>query len=227
MRPAQQLELSTRGLDQRRARFDPVAGVAVERSTDAAQVGTVNVPAHHAVVTLLARMSGRHALVLLDVAQARRDTELDALGQRPVGLTEAAAQIVDAVADTHRELVERIPEAREPRRAAHRAVELVAVQDQQPLAARRTVHPLAVHFEMSLQHPGEHPEALVVVARDVDAARAGARSVRTTCVCSADQNMRRLRLSASTMSPTSTMLSASTPLRNSLSSRARAWRYPR
>src|SRR5579864_3141092 len=172
MRPAQQLELSTRVLDQRRARFHPVAAVAVERPADAAQVGTVNVAAHHAVVTLLTSMSSRHSLVLLDVAQARRNAQLDALSERPVAFAERAPQVIDPVTEAHRELIKCVPEAREPRRAAHRAVELVAMQYQQPLAARRTVHPLPVHFEMSLQHPGEHSEALVVVSRDVDEARA-------------------------------------------------------
>src|SRR6516225_9138886 len=58
-------------------------------------------------------------------------------------------------------------------------------------------------------------------------ARCRASNVRTTCVCALLQNARCARLSASMMSPTSTMHSASTPCRNSLSSRARACRNPR
>src|ERR1700730_11010282 len=58
-------------------------------------------------------------------------------------------------------------------------------------------------------------------------ARCRASSVRTTWVCSAVQKARRARLSASTMSPTSTMRSASTPCRNSFSSRTRACLNPR
>src|ERR1700736_5305620 len=58
-------------------------------------------------------------------------------------------------------------------------------------------------------------------------ARCRASSVRTTWVCSAVQNARRARLSASTMSPTSTIRAASTPCRNSFSSRTRACRNPR
>src|ERR1700716_2462653 len=58
-------------------------------------------------------------------------------------------------------------------------------------------------------------------------ARCRASSVRTTWVCSAVQNARRARLSASTMSPTSTMRSASMPCRNSFSSRTRACLNPR
>src|SRR5689334_20254934 len=42
-RPAQQLELSARALDQRRARFHPVAGVAVESAGDLPHVGTMDV----------------------------------------------------------------------------------------------------------------------------------------------------------------------------------------
>ncbi len=52
VRPAQQLQLPARSLDQRRARLDPVAGVAVERAVDVPQVGAVDVAAHHAVVAL-------------------------------------------------------------------------------------------------------------------------------------------------------------------------------
>src|SRR5580704_6052709 len=58
-------------------------------------------------------------------------------------------------------------------------------------------------------------------------ARCLASSVRTTWVCSGDQKARRARLSASTMSPTSTMRSASTACRNSFSSRTRACLNPR
>src|SRR6267142_3502258 len=58
-------------------------------------------------------------------------------------------------------------------------------------------------------------------------ARCRASSVRTTWVCCAVQNARRARLSASTMSPTSTIRSASTPCRNSFSSRTRACLNPR
>src|SRR6202521_3940499 len=58
-------------------------------------------------------------------------------------------------------------------------------------------------------------------------ARCRASSVRTTWVCCAVQNARPARLSASTMSPTSTIRSASMPCRNSFSSRTRACLNPR
>src|SRR5882762_11681021 len=58
-------------------------------------------------------------------------------------------------------------------------------------------------------------------------ARCRASSVRTTWVCSAVQNGRRARLRASTMSPTSTIRSASTPCKNSFSTCTRACLKPR
>src|SRR3984893_6990194 len=67
-----------------------------------------------------------------------------------------------------------IAQACEPARARHHAVELVAMQHQQPLTARGAMHPLAVYFELALEHLRQHSQTRVVVARDIDESRAAA-----------------------------------------------------
>ena len=70
--------------------------------------------------------------------------------------------------------MQRITEARQPAGARQGAVELVAMENQQPLAPGGPVHPLAVHLELTLQHLGEHGKACIVVARYIDESTPGA-----------------------------------------------------
>ena len=54
----QNLKTAIPVLDQRSQAFDPIAVVAVERAVDGAHLGTVDVPAHHAVQAALAGFGG-------------------------------------------------------------------------------------------------------------------------------------------------------------------------
>src|SRR5688572_25176907 len=67
VRPAQQLQLAFRIFDQSRARFDPIAGIAVERLADATEIGPVDVAAQDAVETLFGGMFRGQLLEALDV----------------------------------------------------------------------------------------------------------------------------------------------------------------
>src|SRR6185437_13472376 len=84
VRPAQQLQLTVRLLDQGGAGLDPVAGVAIQGTADVLEVGTVNVPTNHTVVALFPGVSGGDVLELRDVADADGDAQLDPLRNRPV-----------------------------------------------------------------------------------------------------------------------------------------------
>src|SRR5581483_8592623 len=84
VRPATQLQLTARLLDEGRAGLDPVAGVAVDRAVDAAQVRAMNVPADDAVVAFGARMLHGELLETPDVAHARADRELQPLCERMI-----------------------------------------------------------------------------------------------------------------------------------------------
>src|SRR5438132_6791076 len=97
-RPAQELQLAVGVFDQRRARLDPVPGVAIERTVDHPQVRAVDMPTDHAVVALRARMGRGDLLEASDIAHADANAELDSLGQRPVGPPQRTAQVIDAVA---------------------------------------------------------------------------------------------------------------------------------
>ncbi len=66
-----------------------------------------------------------------------------------------------------------IAQAREPARARHHAIQLIAVHHQQPLTASGAMYPLAVYFELAPQHLRQHRQTRIVVARDIDESRAG------------------------------------------------------
>jgi hypothetical protein len=53
------------------------------------------------------------------------------------------------------------------------AVELVAMQNQETLAARRVMHPLAMHLKRAVHHRNKRGAIRIVVARNVQQARSG------------------------------------------------------
>src|SRR5437660_8051886 len=130
-------------------------------------------PTDHAVVTLGARMGRGDLLEASDVAHTDANAELDSLSQRPVGPPQRTAQVIDAVAQHDTCIIHCIAETREPGCARDHAVELIAVHDEETLAARGAVYPLAVNLKLSAQHLRHHGETRVVVAGNVNEPGAG------------------------------------------------------
>ena len=229
LRPAQQRQLPRLVLGERRTRLHPVTGIGIERAADLAQVGAVDVPAHHRRSPGFGHVRRRSPRTG-GCSAPEADAQLQALGERPVRLSERAAHVVDEVAETDAATQERVAQARQPGRAAHRAVELVPVQHQQPRAARGAVHPLAVHLELALQHLREHRETRIVVAGDVDQACAGtlARQQRAhhLGVLGTPEGALGQAQGVDDVADQHDAAGLDTA-RNSFSSRARAWRKPR
>ena len=102
------------------------------------------------------------------------------------------------------------------------------MQHQQPFATGGAVHPFTMDFELPAQHLREHPEAFVMIARDVHQMRSRAltceQRAQDLCVSARPEGAPR---EAERIDDASTMHCASIPCRNSLSSFARACRKPR
>jgi hypothetical protein len=62
----------------------------------------------------------------------------------------------------------------QPATSLQNRIELIAVEHEEALAARRAVHPLAMHFHPSMHEGRERSERGIVVARNVEQACASA-----------------------------------------------------
>ena len=162
-------------LDQGGAALDPIAVVAIEHAVDGADLGVMDVAAHHAVDAAAARFARHRMLVVVDELYGVLDLVLEVGRQRPVGQAELAAAPVVGRVDAERGGVGPVAQDGEPARVAHDAVELVTVDDQQFAAVRRRVDGLFLHPHLAEGELAVLPRRLVVVARDVDDVGAFAR----------------------------------------------------
>src|SRR6202007_631108 len=109
---------------------------------DALEVRAGDMPANHTVIPLLAGMSRSDVLELPDIADADRDAELDPPGVWPIRPLHRTQRIVDAVTQHDDQIIHPVAQGGQPGSARNNPVELVAMQDQQALAARGPVDPL-------------------------------------------------------------------------------------
>ena len=135
--PVDDAQAAVEILDQRGAALDPVAVVAVEDAVDGADLGVMDVAAHHAVDAAAARFARHRVLVVVDELHGVLDLVLQVGRQRPVGQAELAAAPVEGRVDAQRRGVGPVAQDGEPARVAHDAVELVAVDDQELAAVGR------------------------------------------------------------------------------------------
>src|SRR5579883_1312869 len=173
--PAQDAQAAVEILDQRGAALDPVAVVAVEDAVDGADLGMVDMAAHHAVDAAAARFARHRALIVADELHGVLDLVFEVSRQRPVGQAEPPAGPVEQRVEPERGVVGPVAQDREPARVAHDAVELVAMDDQQLLAVGRLVDRLFLDPHVAESELAILPRSLVVIARNVDHMRALAR----------------------------------------------------
>jgi hypothetical protein len=155
-------------LDQRGAAFDPVAVVAVEDAVDRADLGVVDVPAHHAVDAASSRLARHRVFVVVDELHRVLDPVLEVRRQRPVGQAELAPAPVERGVDAQRRAVGPVAEDGEPARVAHDAVELVTVHDQQLAAIRLDVDRFLLDLHLAEGELAVLARRFVVVAGNVD-----------------------------------------------------------
>ena len=170
--PPDDLEASVVVLDEGRAVLDPVAAVGVERppgvGLDEPQLGPVDVAAHDAVDAALGGPRRDGLLEPGHVLERPLRPVLERRRQRPVRVAQPLARRGDDRVQRERRLVGPRADPAQPRREAHDAVELVAVQDQEPPAVGERVHVVTSDEDTAEREARELARRVVVVARHVD-----------------------------------------------------------
>ena len=122
---------------QRGATLHPVAVVAIERAVYCSHLGVVDMAANDTVDLALTSGARDRVLELTDELHRFLDLQLEEGGQRPVWEAEAATNAVEPSVQGQRRCVGLITQMCQPLVIADNAIELVAVQDQQPSAVSR------------------------------------------------------------------------------------------
>src|SRR5260221_1264967 len=104
--PVDDPEFAAVELHQRGEALDPIAVVAVEDSADVADLGLVDVAAHHAVEAAAARLLRERRLEVADVADRVLHALLEELRERPAGQAQLRARAVEPPVQLEREHVE-------------------------------------------------------------------------------------------------------------------------
>ena len=173
--PLDDLEPPVEVLDDRRAAFDPVAAIDVAQAGVVADHGMMDVPADHAVNAAPASFGGERGLELADEVDGILHFQLRPLRQRPVGQAERAANRVEMGVEPDREVVGVVAEQREPARVPNHNVEQIAMDDEVALAVGANVDGVFDHLDAAEMRAVVVAQELVVVAGDVEQARALAR----------------------------------------------------
>ena len=157
---------------ERGAALDPVAVVAVKHAVDLRDLGAMDVAADGAVQPATPRFVRERALEVRDVFHRVLHLVLEVRRERPVREAERAAEEVHVAIELQHRRVRAIAQRFEQRARLDDAVELVAVQDQQATAIGGLVNRLAQDLDVAEHHAVVVAEQVVVIARDVDDARA-------------------------------------------------------
>src|SRR5271170_3186072 len=169
--PVPQLKLARVIFNQRRAIFHPVANVAVHRAIEFADLRPVNVAANDAAVTAATRHVGGGLLKAANILHGVADPGFEIAGERPVAVTEQAADRVEVAVQDDREVVGTGAERGEPATATHGTVKLIAVQHQQLEPGGSGVGVFAVNFQVAEAEARELPQVDIVIAGYVNDAR--------------------------------------------------------
>ena len=90
----QKFQRSIKMLDQRCPAFYPVAVIAIQNTVNVAHLGTVNVPAHHALVATASRFIRDRYFEISNIVQGSLYLLFEVLRQSPVRQPQADAQAV-------------------------------------------------------------------------------------------------------------------------------------
>ena len=159
-------------LHQRGAALHPVAVVHVGDAAKAADLGRMDMAAHHAVEPAQPRRFRHRRLEAADEGHRILHLLLDMGRYRPVGQAQPAAQPVVMDIQLEQQLVAHVPRPGEPAVIEHHRIIFIAVAHQQAAAIgggvdglQRDLHPAKGEAGIGAQH-------LVVIAGDIDDARA-------------------------------------------------------
>ena len=132
----------------------------------------MNMAADDAVDAAAPCLGHHRLLVVADVLDGVLDLVLQVGRQRPVGKAQAAPRLVEPQVGRQRGVVGSVADECQPLGVLDDAVELVAVQHQEAPAVGGDMDRFRQHDDAAEAVPGEVAEAFVVIARDVDDARA-------------------------------------------------------
>src|ERR1700676_3049140 len=163
-----QLQFAAAGLDERGAAIDPVTVVAVEHALDVRHLGSMDMTTDDAVQPATARGVRRGGLEAVHVAHRVADATLEVAGERPVAVTKAVTQRIEAAVQPEHHVVQTGAEGEQPAIALHHAIEFITVHDQELLSVQRFMNVFAAHFQVAEANAADLAKLLVVVAGHVD-----------------------------------------------------------
>src|SRR6516164_4474592 len=170
--PGENLKAAVVMLDQRRATFDPVTAIHVADAEIIVNHGVMDVAADHAVDLAALRLFGQSLLEGADIVHRVLDLMLRPLRERPIGKAELAADGVEIPIDQDGEVVSGVAEKREPARMLYDHVEHIAMHDEITASVGALVYGVLDHLDTAEMSAVIVAQEFVVVARQVDQARA-------------------------------------------------------
>src|SRR5947207_12337160 len=161
--PVENLQCSAGIFGKGGAAFNPVAVVEVDDSLDPLDGCVMNMTAHDAVEAARARLPCHSILEAADVLDRIFHLLLQVRGKRPVGQTKCAPDHPEDFVQVKRQGVSPVPQMREPLRAGDHSIELIAMDDEQPLAVRGLMDSLALDLDAGDVSAAIFAERLVVI----------------------------------------------------------------
>ena len=174
-RPPNDFENPLLGLGDRRAAFDPIAGVDIDDFADLAHGGVVNMAADHPLGAVTARLLSERRFELADIVHRALDPVLEIGRERPVGHAQPAANGVEMGVGPQRKRVAPIAEQREPFGVADDDVEFIAVHDEIAAPVGSLMDRLALDGDAPEPRPAIIAHRFIVIAGNVDQLRPLAR----------------------------------------------------
>ena len=150
----------------------PVTAVHVEDVTDVPYFRVMNVTADHTIVPSSTTLVRDCLFKVPDITDRLFDPVLDPGRQRPVAVTETAAQLIEVSIQFEEQVVANIAQPGDPAMISRDDVELIAVDDEHFFALHGDVGVLVDDAQISDVHGRVRAHKFVVIARDVGELRA-------------------------------------------------------
>ena len=177
--PSENLHMSVGIFDKGAAAFNPVSVVEVEDATDHADLGMVDMAAHHAVHAAHRGFTGHGLLEAGDIFDRILHFVFEPSRQRPIGQAETLAQREQRIVEAQRHAIGPVADMGEPFGIGDHPVEAIAMQHPKPLAVGAVMDGLMDDLDAAELDPTEDlapsiiAGKLIVIAGHEDDAGAG------------------------------------------------------
>lgn len=163
-----ELNVSVKIFDQRRATFDPIAGVQVNHVADCFNFRAMNVPANDAVDILFPRGLNDRVFKVAHVFDSGFGFVFQISRDGPIAESEHAADAIEGEIEIQNPIIQPRADAIEQAIKMRDAVELMPVQHEITLAIGGGVNDFAREHHAAEIHSQKLFEKLVVIAGDVN-----------------------------------------------------------